>query len=132
MKQHSMFGNEDQEEKKYTTKIQSVIYEPRGDKPNLLECYNNGKSQRLINEIKASNISEDEKKFLIFAATRHIIFNYEKIADYYANSNAEVQNLMERSALIIIDFEKAVQLGYVKLSDDIKAQYLTEYDNDGR
>ena len=132
MKQASMFGQDDQEEKKYTTKIQSVIYGPRGEKPNLLECYNNGKSQRLINEIKASSISEDEKKFLIYAATRHIIFNYEKIADYYANSSADMQNLMERSALIIIDFEKAIQLGYVKLSDDIKSQYLTEYAEDGR
>ena len=132
MKQHSMFGEDEQEEKKYTTKIQSVIYEPRGIKPHPIEIYDNSKSQRLITEIKNSTVSEDEKKFLIYAATRHIIFNYEKIADYYANSNPEMQNLMERYALIIIDFEKAIQLGYVKLSNDIKGEYLTEYANDGR
>ncbi len=34
---------------------------------------------------------------------------------------------MERSALVIIDFEKAIQLGYVKLCDDIKSQYLEDY-----
>jgi hypothetical protein len=38
-----------------------------------------------------------------------------------------MQNLIERSALVIIDFEKAIQLGYVKLSEEIKNQYLQEY-----
>jgi hypothetical protein len=35
---------------------------------------------------------------------------------------------MENSALIIIDFEKAIQYGYVKLNDDITEHYLNEYD----
>jgi hypothetical protein len=38
-----------------------------------------------------------------------------------------MQHLMERSALVIIDFEKAIQYGYVKLCDDIRKQYLEEY-----
>ena len=55
------------------------------------------------------------------------MFNYEKIADYYAHSSKEMQHLMERSALVIVDFEKAVQYGYVKLCDEIRSQYLEEY-----
>jgi hypothetical protein len=69
----------------------------------------------------------DEKNFLLDAARRHNVFNYEKIADYYAHATPEMQNLMERSALVIIDFEKAIQLGYVKLCDEIRNQYLEEY-----
>ena len=38
-----------------------------------------------------------------------------------------MQELMERSALVIIDFEKAIQLGYVKLCEEIRAQYLEEH-----
>ena len=38
-----------------------------------------------------------------------------------------MQHLMERSALVIIDFEKAIELGYVKLCDDIRNQYLEDY-----
>lgn len=34
---------------------------------------------------------------------------------------------MERSALIIIDFEKAIEYGYVKVCDDLRNQYLEEY-----
>jgi len=35
--------------------------------------------------------------------------------------------MIELSALIIIDFDKAIQLGHVKLCDDIRSQYMTEY-----
>ncbi len=65
--------------------------------------------------------------FLVDCARRHYVFNYEKIADYYAHSSKEMQQLMEKSALVIIDFEKAIQYGYVKLCDDIKKQYLEDY-----
>lgn len=61
------------------------------------------------------------------SARRHNVFNYEKIADYYAHSSKEMQNLMEKSGLVIIDFEKAIQYGYVKLCDEIRKQYLEEY-----
>ena len=81
----------------------------------------------MIREIEKSSIDYDEKTFLIDAARRHNVFHYEKIADYYAHSSKEMQNLMEKSALVIIDFEKAIQLGYVKLSEEIKNQYLQEY-----
>jgi hypothetical protein len=53
--------------------------------------------------------------------------NYEKIADYYAHSSKEMQHFMERSALVIIDFEKAIEYGYIKLCDEIRTQYLEEY-----
>jgi hypothetical protein len=84
-------------------------------------------THRLIKEIDNSNLSFEEKNFLIDAARRHNVFNYEKIADYYAHSSKEMQYFMERSALVIIDFEDAIQYGYVKLCEEIKKQYLEEY-----
>jgi hypothetical protein len=130
MKQINLFGNqfkEDESEKKYSSKIEAPIYEPKNAKPHILELVNKEKTHRLIREIDNSNLSFEEKNFLIDAAKRHNVFNYEKIADYYAHSTLEMQNLMERSALVIIDFEKAIQLGYVKLCDEIRTQYLEEY-----
>lgn len=125
-----MFGSENkepEEEKKYTTKIQAPVYEPKNKKPNVITLYDTSKTNRLIREINSANIPDEEKKFLIEAAKRHTVFNYEKIADYYAHSSAEVQGLMEKSALVILDFEKAIQLGYVRLCDHIRKQYLEEY-----
>lgn len=77
-----------------------------------------------------SGVDDEEKRFLIEAAKRHNVFNYSKIADYYAHATPEMQHLMERSALVIIDFDKAIQYGYVQLSDEIMNQYLTEYDTE--
>jgi hypothetical protein len=130
MKQINMFGNEfkqDEGEKKYSSKIEAPIYDPKNAKPYILELVDKQKTHRLMREIDNSNLSIEEKTFLIDAARRHNVFNYEKIADYYAHSSKEMQNLMERSALVIIDFEKAIQLGYVKLCDEIRTQYLEEY-----
>ncbi len=124
-----MFGNLEpqKEERKYTTKIESPIYEPKNQKPHILELYDNQKTRRLIREIDQSSLPTEEKMFLVDAARRHTIFNYEKIADYYANASPEMQSLMEKSALVIIDFEKAIEYGYIKMCDDIRTQYLEEY-----
>ena len=131
MKKTNLFGKEfahDYENQKYTSKIESPIYEPKNLKPHILELCNKSKTHRLLRKIDAAKISIEEKMFLIDAARRHNIFNYEKIADYYSHSSKEMQELMEDSGLVIIDFEKAIQLGYVKLCEDIKKQYLEDYE----
>lgn len=129
MKQIALFGEErPEQEQKYTTKIKAPIYEPRGIKPHILELCDTYKANQLIREIDNSQLSDDEKQFLKLAAHRHIVFNYEKIADYYANSQKEMQQFMERSALVIIDFDKAIELGFIKLTEDITKQYCTTYE----
>lgn len=130
MKQINLFGQEfapNKDEQKYSSKIEAPIYEPKNLKPHILELCDKSKTHRIINEIEKSSLSNDEKFFLIDAARRHNVFNYEKIADYYAHSSKEMQNLMERSGLVIIDFDKAIEYGYVKLCEEIKKQYLEEY-----
>ena len=126
-KQATLFGGElepDLEDSKYSSKIESPVYEPKNKKPHLLELVDIAKSNSLIREVLASDIPQDVKEFLIEAAKRHSVFNYEKIADYYAHATPEVQHLMEKSALVIIDFGKAIENGYVRLCDEIRSQYL--------
>lgn len=60
------------------------------------------------------------------AASRFIEFNYESIADYYANASNEMQELMEKLALVIIDFDKAIEEGFVQLNDKMKMLYEKE------
>ena len=48
------------------------------------------------------------------------MFNYSLIADYYAHASKEMQELMEQSALVILDIDDAIANGYVKLSSDIE------------
>ena len=104
----------------YTKKIQVPQYVPSNKKPHTEELMNIKKYVKLLQHSENSDISDDDKRFLRLAASRHIVFNYSKIADYYAHSDKQLQSLMEESALVILDFEDAIANGYVKLSSNIK------------
>jgi len=118
---------ENQSGNPYTNKIVIPIYEPTGPKPPISDCIDLSKTNQLIAKIEAADIPRDEKDFLIEAAKRHTVFTYQNIAEYYAHSSKDVQELMEDSALVIIDFDKAIENGFVKLSTDIASLYGQEY-----
>lgn len=84
----------------------------------------------MLMEIEDSNLSDTEKDFLRKAAQRHNQFNYKRIAEYYANASAEMQDLMERSALVIIDYDDAIKNGYVQLSSSLEE--ILGDENDGQ
>ncbi len=54
---------------------------------------------------------------------------YKNIAEYYAHAPAEIQELMEESALVIIDYNNAIRNGYVQLSEDLKSLVESEEEN---
>lgn len=113
----------------YTGKVTSPVYEPSGTKPRLMDLTDDTKTLELQARIIASGLPSAEKAFLLEASERHRVFRYDRIADFYAHSNREVQELMEKSALVIIDFDKAIELGFVKLTKAVAGLY--EKDGDG-
>lgn len=104
---------------KYTLAVNIPQYEITGDCPSFADMLDTGKSKELITEIEQSGVSEDEKQFLIAAAQRHNVFNYRNIAEYYAHASEEMQRLMEKSALVIIDVDNAIANGYATLMSDV-------------
>ena len=108
------------DDKKYSRAIKIPQYNPSEEVPKLESMLDLEKYSKLIYAINKSDVSEEEKKFLRFAASRHIVFNYALIADYYAHASAEMQGLMEQSALVILDIDDAIANGYVKLSEKMK------------
>ena len=112
---------------KYTRKIEAPLYEPSEKKPEVSELYSRAKADELEQRIKELDLPFEIRKFLLEATSRHIVFNYSKIADFYAHSDPEVQRLMEDSALVIIDFNQALELGYVKLTQEIASLYQEDY-----
>ena len=133
MSQLDLFGFEkielSEDEKKYSLKVKTPIYTPSGRPTSIYECYDHQKYLRMMRRIDNSGVSEEEKNFLRLAATRHIVFNYERIADYYAGASKEMQELMEKSALVIIDFDKAIEEGFVQLNDKMRRLYEQELSN---
>ena len=118
------------EKKKYTSVINIPQYEIKGICPNELELIDQRKYYELIKKIDSSNVSEEQKTFLRLAATRHLAFNYSLIAEYYAHQDKEMQELMEQSALVIIDLDNAIKYGFANLMEqfnDIEEEDYLEY-----
>ena len=119
----------------YSEKVDGLIYEPTGENVPVDKCYDMNKYKELVREIKESALPEDVENFLIHAAGRHIVFDYRNIAEYYSNAPANIQDLMEKSALVIIDFDKAIKYGFTKLAKEIdemaEEDHQTELDKKG-
>jgi len=108
------------DEERYTKKIVPPVYEPSSQKPMLSELYQNLQETELLEKIKNTPMEQEEAEFLREAVHRLTRFDYKKIADYYANTENEgLKAIMEDLALVIIDYDKAIELGYIKLSNDL-------------
>lgn len=104
----------------YSHKVEIPQYEPTGECPDIYELCDSGKADSFLEEIRESNVSDEEKDFLIKATRRLYEFNYKKIAEYYAQATPEMQELMEHLALVIIDFDNAIAYGYAQLSSALE------------
>lgn len=101
----------------YTRKIKLPLYEPKGEKPAISQLMDTTKTAALLTEIEAAGLPHDVAGFLKHAAQRHTSFNFRHIAEYYCHAPPDVQSLMERSGLVIIDFHAAIENGFVRLSE---------------
>lgn len=108
-------ATEELDDNKYTPKVDIPQYVPSGDITFVEDLCDTRKTDELLREIQASGVSEAEKAFLTMAAYWHLKFSYSKIADYYADASPEMQELMEKSALVIVDLGNAIRDGYAEL-----------------
>ena len=81
---------EDLDSDKYTQKIVAPTYTPTGEKPEIKELIDEGKSLELIKKIEEIDIPQEDKEFLIKAAKRHTVFNFAKIAEYYCHTSEKI------------------------------------------
>ncbi len=114
------------ENSNYSRKVEAPIYQPTGSKPEINELFDRKKTYDLLHQIESCELDQSLKEFLINAAYRHTIFSFKKIAEFYCHSNEEIQELMRNSALVIIDYEKAIEDGYVKITDEFAEQFKNE------
>ena len=110
----------------YTRKIEAPIYEPKNEKPDISELVSKTKTHELLASIESSSVPQEIKDFLKLAAHRHNVFNYELIADFYAHSDSTIKKLMEESFLVLIDFDKAIENGYIKAAKEFSEMYEDE------
>ncbi|MEA3483457.1 MAG: hypothetical protein U9R65_16040, partial [Pseudomonadota bacterium] len=81
----------------YVQTVDTPIYEPSGPQPEIAELSDRSTADELRREIRDAELPEEVERFLLDAAERHVAFNFQHIANYYAHAPADVQALMERS-----------------------------------
>jgi len=113
------FHEDDGSGVEYTDKIKTPEYQPTQDEPpDLSELYDRGRYDDLLDVIESKDLPDELDRFMRLAAQRHVIFDYENIAEYFAHADAETQELMELLTLVIVDYEQAVEQGFVNFADD--------------
>jgi hypothetical protein len=107
----------------YVTEPKSPIYTPTGKNVKIGDMFNDEKYIKLLELINNPAIKDEKLKyFLQLAATRFIEFNYTNIAEYYANlkpDDSAIKDIFEKLALVIIDYNKAIENGFVKLFNEV-------------
>ena len=111
----------------YTQTVDIPIYHPTGPQPAIEELTDRSTADELIGQIRQAELPPAIERFLLDAAERHVAFNFERIANYYAHSSPDIQALMERSALVIVDYDQAIANGFVRLKEDIDAAFTEDY-----
>ena len=113
----------------YTAKVDVPQYQVVGERPEPSALYDETRTIELRSAVKTADVPEDVRAFLLAAAARHTVFNYRLIAEFYPHAAPELQRLMEDSALVIIDFDDALRLGYAKLTHSLD-KLLDDQDDD--
>jgi len=111
----------------YTQKVESPIYEPSGEQPTIASLANSDRVNSLLKDIEQADLPADVREFLIHCAQRHRVFHYDLIAEFYAHAPSNVQRLMEDSALVIIDYNRAIELGFVSINERLDEAFAKDY-----
>lgn len=119
----------DPDARKYSPVVETPVYTPKGDRPELEDLVDRSRAVELIAEIEDSEVPDEVRRFLRTAASRHLRFDYEAIAEYYCHAPPEVKRLIEASALVIIDIDDAIASGYADLTEKFQEIYADGHDS---
>jgi hypothetical protein len=110
----------------YSRKIVSPVYEITGERPEVSELYTRAKTEEVLSRIEEEDLPTEVAEFLRVAAERHTRFHFGKIAEFYAHAEPRVQRLFEDSVLVIIDFDQAIERGFVRLNSRLDDMLVEE------
>ncbi len=120
----------EEEKTKYTRKMYTPIYEPKGTRPSIDELYDTEKRNELLLEIeKDKELDPELREFLKSAAERHTSFNFSKIAEFYSHLPIKFKRHFENSALVIIDYDQAVRNGFVSFDKEVQESRIDYLEN---
>lgn len=119
----------------YTKKLGIPQFEPTGKGADIKELVDARKSFQLSEEAREAfetgKITEEEYDLLKLSASRWLKFDFDKIAEYYCtNANKDMQELMEKHVLVLLDVNDALKAGVVncrEFVEELRQQWLAEH-----
>lgn len=94
----------------------SIYYDPKPGK--ISACVDITEYNKIIWQINgAVGLNPEQRALLKLLATRFIEFKYEKLADYYSSTDADMQKWLEKLRCVIVDSNSAIQNGYLKYKE---------------
>lgn len=116
------------DENVYSRKVETPIYEPKSEfAPSVSELVDTTVSDKFKDKLKKLKLKNEAlADFLTVASERFNSFDYGKIAEYYSHADKDTKELFEELALVIIDYDKAIENGFVKLVDSVMEQWREE------
>lgn len=113
-------------ENPYVQNTEVPIYEIKGEKPTENQCVDLSQVNQFIARIDGAKINNEQKNMLKACAYRFANINFQNLAEYYAHQDEKMQELMEDLALVIVDFNKAIENGLVVMDTRLKDIYDDE------
>lgn len=86
-------------------------YEPADEAPKPEELWNSEDYDRLVDEINRYKVEKPIADMMRARAAFFADFNFQKIADYYANADENVKELMKMLGLVIVIPREAYERG---------------------
>jgi hypothetical protein len=99
--------------------IEIPFYTASDEKPNEIELADTSRSDELIKKIDSLDLDTRLKNILKIRAAFFTDFNFQKIADYYHNSDKNIKELFEDLGMVILTPRKALEKGFVDISENI-------------
>jgi len=99
--------------------IELPFYTPSEDLPNVNDLADVSKTQELNSQIDLLKIDDELKEILKIRASFFTDFNFQKIADYYAQQTDEIKELFEELGMVILAPKEALKRGFINLKNEI-------------
>ena len=97
-----------------------MYYEPKAN-GEAEKCVQFDEYTKLIKDINQDDsLKPEQSELLRMLATRFIVFKYEKLADYYANTDSNMQAWLEKLRCAIVDNDSAIKNGYFEYLESYK------------
>ena len=99
--------------------IELPFYTPSEDLPNVNDLADVSKTKELNSQIDSLKIDDELKEILKIRASFFTDFDFQKIADYYAQQTQDVKNLFEELGMVILAPKEALKMGFINLKNEI-------------